>query len=380
MSEPVWPPFTWLSPTKMIFGAGQLSNLAAVVDQVAGNATSLFLVTGRESLRKQGILQQVMDSLGPARVTLFDQVTPFPSPDLVDQAAQACRAASSDAVVAIGGGSAMDLAKAVAILFTNEGSSREYASEKRSLQNPGLPFIAAPTTSGSSSEVTPFAALWDMEAHRVMGLGSPLMFPTVAIVDPELTMSMPAALAAATGLDAFTSAFESYWSLESEPLADAINLEVIRLYAASLEASCVQGDPESRSTCALAASMSGMAYSNSHPNVCHAVGSALTLFWGAEHGQSVGVSLSAFLKWMAPSIAHKLPALWTALGVRDLDEAAELITGLLDKCGLETRLSALGVGDDDMDTLLDHVRWDRLATMPRPLVRDEMRALLAELM
>ena len=380
LSNPVLPSFTWLSPTRMIFGAGQLSNLSSVVDEVAASVSSVFLVTGRESLRGRGILQRVMDSLGPARVTLFDQVTPFPSPDLVDEAAAACRAASADVVVAVGGGSAMDLAKAVAILFTNDGSSREFASGERSIRQPGLPFIAAPTTSGSSSEVTPFAALWDMEARQVMGLGSPLMFPTVAIVDPELAMSMPSYLAAVTGLDAFTSAFESYWSLESEPLADAIDLEVIRLFASSLEPSCLQGDPESRSSCALAASMSGMAYSNCHPNVCHAVGSALTIFWGVSHGQAVGVSLPAFLRWNAPAIIHKLPALWSALGVRDLDEATALITGILERCGLETRLSALGVGPDDMDTLLDHVRWDRLGVLPRPLVRDEMRALLADMM
>ena len=256
----------------------------------------------------------------------------------------------------------------------------EYGSGERTLERRGIPFIAVPTTSGSSSEVTPFAAMWDMEAKRQTRLGNSFAFPEVAIVDPELTMSMPKALAAVTGMDAFTSAFESYWSLQSEPLADAIDLEVIRLFASNLERSCNRGDLQSRSMCALAATMSGIAYSNSLPNACHAIGSPLTLFWGTEHGQAVGITLSALLAWNAPAIDHKLPALWEALGVKDLDEATTRIPQIMGSCGLETRLSGLGVGGGDKELLLDHIRWDRLRMLPRPIDREGMRVLLQGLM
>ena len=213
-----------------------------------------------------------------------------------------------------------------------------------------------------------------------MGLGSPLSFPAVAIVDPELTTSMPRMLAAATGVDAFTSAFESYWSSEAEPMSDAINLEVIRMYAGNLERSCNQGDLKSRSVCALAATMSGIAYSNSHPNVCHGVGSPFTIFWGTAHGQAVGITLSSFLRWNASAIEHKLPALWDALGVPDLDAASARITEILERCGLETRLSGLGIEAGGIDTVLDNIRWDRTQALARPPERDEMRALLQEIM
>ena len=372
--------FTWLNPTRVVFGVGKLSELAAIIDETAGTGARVFLVTGRHSLRARGILQRVVDSIGPSRVALFDKVPPFPSPDNVDDALAACRKSSADIVVAIGGGSAMDLAKAVAILMAHEGGSRQYAMNEKSLQRPGLPFIAVPTTSGSSSEVTSGAALWDIEAKRSMGMGSPLMFPTVAIVDPQLTMSMSKTLAAVSGMDAFTSAFESYWSLDAEPIADAIDLEVIRMYAANLERSCIQGDLESRSACALAATMSGIAYSNSHPNVCHAVGSPLTIFWNVDHGQSVGITLSTFLRWNASAIPHKLPALWNALGVGNLDEAVARITQIMERCGMKTRLGGLGIGSDDMETLLEHIRWDRLGVLPRPLEREDARILLQELM
>ena len=125
--------------------------------------------------------------------------------------------------------------------------------------------------------------------------------------------------------------------------------------------------------------MSGIAYSNSHPNVCHAVGSPLTLFWGASHGQAVGITLSSFLGWNASAIPHKLPALWDALGVEGLEGAVRRITQIMERCGLHTRLRGLGVSAADMETLLEHIRWDRLGVLPRPIYRDEMRGLLEAL-
>ena len=380
MTEQSVPSFTWQNPTKVIFGAGKLANLPSIVQDVAGTDCHVFLVTGSHSLRGRGILQQVIESLGVAKVTLFDEVTPFPSPDLVDTALEACRNSPSDVVVAVGGGSAMDLAKCVAILMTHDGKSTEFATRAKTLVRQGLPFIAVPTTSGSSSEVTSGAALWDMTAKRSMSLSSPLMFPTVALVDPQLTMSMSKALAAVSGMDAFTSAFESYWSLDSEPLADAIDLEVIKMFAENLERSCIQGDLESRAACALAATMSGIAYSNSHPNVCHAVGSPLTLNWGTEHGQAVGVTLKTFLRWCAPAISHKLPALWKALGVDDLDQATSRIDQIMRRCGLRTNLGGLGVKKEEMDTLVDNIRWDRLHVLPKALDRQSASELLSEIL
>ena len=380
MVEQTSPAFTWLNPTRVVFGVGELSRLPAIVDEVAGTGAGVFLVTGRRSLRAKGVLQEVVDSLGASRVTLFDRVAEFPSPGMVVQALAACRRSSADAVVAIGGGSAMDVGKSVAILMTHGGDPEEYGSGQKKFHQRGLPFIAVPTTSGSSSEVTAGVALWDMEAKRPIRLSSPFMFPTVAIVDPRLSMSMPKILAAATGMDAFTSAFESYWSLKAEPLSDAIALEVIRILEANLERSCIQGDLESRSMCALAATMSGIGYSNSPPNVCHAIGSPLTLFWEVAHGQAVSVTLPTFLRWSAPAISHKLPALWSALGVGDVEEATARIDRMMERCGLQSRLRALGVGDGDMETLLEHTPWERVELLPRPVDREDVGALLEELL
>ena len=372
--------FTWLNPTKVIFGPGRIADLPVAVAEAVESRPGVFLVTGRRTLRERGVLQQVMDRIGYDRVTLFDQVTPFPSPQLVAAAVEACRLSSSNVVVAIGGGSVIDVGKVVSVITTHEGSCHEYLAGRKRISHHGLPFIAVPTTSGSSSEVTPGAAVWDWTARRSINLNHPEMFPDVAIVDPDLAMSMPKELAAVTGMDAFTSAFESYWSKEAEPVSDVLNLEVIRLFAGYLENSCNQGDLESRSQCSLAATMSGMAYSNSHPNVCHAIGSPLTLFWEVPHGQAVGITLPSMLRWEAPAVSHKLPALWNALGVNDLEEAIRRITQIMNKCGLKTNLSSLGIDSGGLDTLVEHTRWDRVSVLPASLGHGDLKRLLQELM
>ena len=113
MADQLLPSFAWFNPTRVVFGVGKLDMLPTLIDEVAGRSSRVFLVTGRRSLRARGILQKVEGAIGEHRITLFDQVTPFPSPDLVDEAAQICRQASADIVAAIGGGSVMDLAKKV---------------------------------------------------------------------------------------------------------------------------------------------------------------------------------------------------------------------------------------------------------------------------
>ena len=376
MSDQFVSSFVWRNPTRIVYGVNKLDTLSDEVREIAGEGANVFLVTGRSFLRERGILQRVLDDLADFAVTLHDRANPFPSPDDADAAAQHCRESGADVVVAIGGGSALDLAKAAAILATQDGKSRDYMGGGVAFENAGLPFVAVPTTSGSSSEVTSGSALWDWDAKNHFGLSSPMMFPDVAIVDPRLAMTMDQNLAANTGMDAFTSAFESYWNVNSEPMSDALALEVIRIYSQNLVRSAIQGDMESRAACALAATMSGVGYSNSAPNACHGIGSPLTLFWNVEHGQAVGISLAPLLRWNARAIAHKTPALLSALGSASVDAACDKITEIMERCGLHTRLSGLGVDRDGVDRIVEHSRWERLALMPSPMTENELRETL----
>ena len=374
------PSFVWRNPTRIVYGPDALDQMPDEVRQTAGDGAKVFLVTGRTFLRTSGLLQRVMDLLADFEVVLHDRADPFPTPADADDAAALCKECDADLVLGIGGGSALDLAKAAAILATHDRPARDYSFKDAQLERSSLPFIAVPTTSGSSSEVTSGSALWDWDSKSHFGLGDVRMFPTVAIVDPRLAMTMSQTLAANTGMDAFTSAFESYWNVESEPISDAYALEVIRLYSANLVRSAIQGDLESRAACALAATMSGVGYSNSTPNACHGVGSPLTLYWRVEHGQSVSVTLSSFLRWSAPAIADRMPALLSALGVGSVDEACAKIERIMSDCGLETRLSGLGIGEGDVDLIVENTRWDRLALLPKPMEKDDLRAMLREIL
>ena len=376
MADHFVPSFTWRNPTRIVFGVDTLDQLSDEVSQIAGEGAKVFLVTGRTFLRSRGILPRVMDMLADFEVLLHDRVDPFPTPADADEAAAICRESSVDVVVGIGGGSALDLAKAAAVLATHDRSARHYATGEAQLEHPSLPFIAVPTTSGSSSEVTSGSALWDWATNSQFGFGDTRMFPDVAIVDPRLAMTMSQMLAANTGMDAFTSAFESYWNVDSEPISDAIALEVIRIYSKNLVRSAIQGDLESRAACALGATISGVGYSNSSPNACHAVGSPLTLYWRVEHGQSVSMTLSSFLRWSAPAIADRMPALLDALGVGSVDEACAKIERIMGDCGLSTRLSGLDIGVGDIDHIVEYTRWDRMSKLPRPMTHDGLRTIL----
>ena len=372
--------FSFYIPTRIIFGSGSLTRLPDLVEEIGGAKASLFLVTGRHSLKAQGVLEPILKDLGRFRVTHYDGALAFPSPENAKEALGACRRAAPDVVVAIGGGSALDLGKLVAALMANPGFSLDEDTDASEIKNQGLPFIAVPTTSGSSSEVTQGAALWQMETKETLAVGHPLMYPTVALVDPDLAMSMPSELAAATGMDALTSAFESYWSREAQPMTDALALRVIRMYAQNLEASCRSADRDARVACSLAATMSGVGYTNSRPNICHAFSRPLTLFWGVAHGEAVGVTLAACLGWNAEAISEKLPPLWDALEVKGLEEAQSRLIQLIASCGLKTRLGPMGVTPDDLDLMMDHVAWDRLSTMPRPMTRTDAGAILQSLL
>ena len=367
-------------PTRIIFGPETLARLPDLVEDVAGPDAHVFLVTGRNNLNAHGTLQQILNDLSRFQVTHYGETLPFAPPEQVDVALEECRNRKATVVVGIGGGSVLDLAKLVAVLTANPGPSLDYGTGARKIQQRGLPYIAVPTTSGSSSEVTSAARVWQFDQRASFAVSHWSMFPTVAIVDPDLAQSMPQDLAAATGMDAFTSAFESYWATESQPMTDALALKVIRLYSENLEASCIQADPEARANCALAATISGVGYSNSRPNICHAFSQPLTLLNNVPHGQAVGISLGVCLNWNSQAIDHKLPALWEALGVDGLEEAVSRVDQIMHNCGMKTQLGDLGFGSGDLEEILDLVPWYRLGIIPREMSRTQAHSTLESLL
>ena len=371
---------TWYNPTRIYFGSGNLALLGSLIEEQAGKDATVFLVTGKTFLRRHGLLEKILQYCSSTTVHLFDKVVPFPSPALVDQAIKECRKSRANVIVAVGGGSALDLAKVVATLVPQEGFTSDYFTGKKTMMPETLPFIAVPTTSGSSSEVTPFAPLWDMEAPQKFAITGSHMFPAIALVDPDLALTMPKELAAATGMDAFTSAFESYWSTDSHPVSVGINLEVIRLFRDNLVKSCSTDEVLARSNCAYAATMSGVAYSNVRPNVCHALGVPLSLLFGMDHGESVGITLPLILKAFEQHMLDKINPLLQAFRVETFNELIETLVVMMRQCGLKTDFNGMGMDERAIDRMLDYIEWERLGRCPLMFDRQGVKDIYLQLL
>jgi alcohol dehydrogenase class IV len=280
-------------------------------------------------------------------------------------------------VVAVGGGSTLDLGKSVAALSPGGGRTIDYLAGDARLDGPGLPFVAVPTTAGTGSEVTPWATIWDKGAGRKHSLEHPTMFPGHAIVDPELALSLSPAVTASSGMDALTQAVEAYWSKRSQPISDLYALGAIRRIMANLESAHAEGTIEARTAMAEGSLISGLAFSNTQPTICHSLSYPMTALFGVSHGQAVSVTLPAFLLWNADAIQAKLPPLFEAFGVASLEDAVSRIRALMTSVGLSVTLSGLGIGDDEMEAVLEQGFYaDRADNNPKLITIQEARQIL----
>jgi alcohol dehydrogenase class IV len=274
--------FDFTSPTRILFGAGTLREAGPTV---RAHGSRALVVTGKNHARAQPLLARLQSTGVTASV--------FPTagePTLADVTAgvRAAKEGHCDVVIGLGGGSALDAAKAMAAMATNPGEVLDYLEvigKGQPLTQPPLPFIAIPTTAGTGSEVTRNAVLGSPE-HRVkVSLRSPLMSAKVAILDPELTLSLPPGVTATTGMDALTQCLEAYVSCKANPLTDAFCIEGLRRAARSLRRACMEGgDLTARTDMALASLYSGIALAHAGLGAVHGFAGPLGGMFPAPHG------------------------------------------------------------------------------------------------
>lgn len=281
-------------PGKIIFGAGKLDAVGEEAKALGGRR--VFLVTTKDLLQL-GVVERVQRILRNAglEVRCFDDVQPDPSCEAVDQAAVEMRQGGADGVIALGGGSAMDFAKALTVAATHEGPIWDYVTYTGANAKPlvagVLPLIAIPTTAGTGSEVSQGAVLDNPALEMKAALLSPLMYPRVALVDPELTYTMPARPTAMTGFDALTHGIESFLNVErTTPLSELFALEAVRRVAANLPAAVRDGaNHGARAELAWAATCGGLAIGLSNAAVSHAMALPLGARLGTPHGLALAV-------------------------------------------------------------------------------------------
>ena len=356
-------------------GPGSCARLGGILARLG--ARSVFLVTGRASYATSGAEAALAPALGEKRVVRFCEFTPNPTANEVEGGVRLFRGAPCDTVVAVGGGSVLDMAKLVNTCAASDGDVPEQLRNEVALAR-GVPLVAIPTTAGSGAEATHFATVYvEGEKYSTVDGG---MRPTHAILDAELTASLPPALTASTGIDALAQGIESYWSVRADEQSLADAREAVRLAMHSLVAATCNPSDESRLDMLEAAHRAGCAIDRSRTTAPHALSYALTRGFGIPHGHAVGLTLGAFFAWNARTregdlsdprgpewVGARIAELCRLLDSANGEAARATLDRLMAKLGLETRLRALGVSRGDLPALARSVNEERLANNPRRL-------------
>lgn len=324
------------------FGFGALQILGSLCQEYAIEHALLVTDPG---LVNAGVHERIINALRDSKikVTLFSDVEANPSIDTTVKAFDKYKGEACGGVIALGGGSPMDVAKGVAILATNPGTVHDYIGIGK-VKNDPAPLIAIPTTVGTGSEVTNFVVLTDTSQRRKVVIGSPRVAPTSAVLDPDLVASLPQQLVAYTGMDALTHAVESVVSNFSTPFTDALALQAIRMVNIHLSAAVNNKSQEARAELLYASTMAGMAFSFARTGLVHGMAHPLSSYYNLQHGLANAILLCHVMDFNAPSCAEKLAKVAVAMDQEPAPEAAiKAIQNLGRKVGIPEKLSEAGV-------------------------------------
>ena len=315
--------FEFATATRIIFGPGSLREVAPRAAEIGRHA---FVVTGRTIDRAAPLLGQ-LEKRGIEYVTF--NVPGEPTTALAFEGVQQARQADCDSVVGIGGGSVLDTGKVIAALLTNGGDVLDYLEvigDGQQLTEIPAPFIAIPTTAGTGSEVTRNAVLGSPDHRIKLSMRSPLMLPRLAVVDPELTHSMPPAVTASTGLDAITQLMEPYVSNKANPLTDGICREGLRRAARSIRRAYEDGsNPAAREDMSLASLFGGLALANAKLGAVHGFAGPLGGMFSAPHGAICARLLPYVMEANVQALQARAPS---SPALARYDEIAQILTGM----------------------------------------------------
>ncbi len=364
--------FTFTGAKKIVFGCGSFASLATAIRELGASRP---LVVVDRPLAKTGMAEKVaalLDKEG-VRCTLFDRVEGEPPLELADEGTKAAGKAKADCVVGIGGGSAMDTAKAIAVLAANRAKAFDFLGLNK-IPAPGLPKIMVPTTAGTGSEVTFTSVFIRKDLKKKEGMNSPYLYPEVALLDPELTLTLPPEATASTGLDALCHAIESYTSIIASPMSEMVSLEAIGLIAENLR-TCVHNGSnlQAREAMLLGSLYGGLGLANAGVTAVHSLSYPLGGRYGVPHGLANTILLPHVMSFNLPGALEKFALVAEAMGeaVEDLPvrEAAylavEAVEALIEDCGITKTLEDFGVSQDDFPEMAKTAM-----TVARPLANN----------
>jgi alcohol dehydrogenase class IV len=377
-------------PGRIVFGAGAVRRLAEVVERCGGNRALVLCgatVAGGEMLAK------VKAGLGDRVAAVFAEVQSHTPIEMVDRALAQFRASGADAIVTVGGGSAIDAGKAITVMLATGGDLVRYAisyspggeMERLPLPARTVPHIAVPTTAGSASDVMPTAGCRDPQSRRKLLFWDPALVPAATVLDPEMAVHTAPALTAATGMTAMARAVETLYSGKRHPISTGLALHAVRLLSEALPRSvAAPHDLEARAACQMACTMSGMAAINAMVSVVHAIGHVVGGRHGLQHGVSHTILLAPAMRLLLPVIGDDQALLLDALGgtrqgsvEADGAEAAKLMSAFVGRLPLRQRLCELGTTEAELAEIARLTMSDyMMANLPRPMAEAEVLELL----
>jgi len=387
--------FDFFANARLLFGWGRRTEAGGVARSLGERA---FLVTGSRALERQGVIEEITSSLRQAGLAVVSLAGVSREPEVtdVDRAVDNILGhgpRSGDLILAVGGGSAIDLAKAVAALATNRlGTSvagyLEGVGKGLKIETPPLPVLALPTTAGTGSEATKNAVISSTNPPYKKSLRSELMIPRAVLIDPELTVGLPPHVTAHTGMDAITQLIESYISRRAQPIPQALALDGLARALPAIERAVTNGsDRPAREAMAYAAYLSGVALANSGLGFAHGVAAALGIHCGMPHGLACAMMLPTALRINRDVRTVELARLWTLVDPASrlsngdaADRFIEHIAGIARRIGIPSRLSAVGVDRAAIPALVKSSRGNSMDGNPRDVSDEELTQLLEVLL
>lgn len=376
--------YHFFMPTQVLWGNGMARKTGEILKS---HVNRKVLIVTDQGVRNANLLEGIEASLTEQQIeyAIFDEVEPNPSAQTVQRGTAFLQENGCDSVLAVGGGSSIDTAKAIAALGNNEGDILDYEGVDK-LPHPALPLFAIPTTAGTGSEVSPSTVITNKQTAFKAAVISPYLYPKVAILDAELTLKLPPALTAATGMDALTHAIESYLSKAATPVSQALARKATEIIGENLlNVYFVGTDLQSRENMLVASMMAGAAFAQSRLGNVHAISHTLGGVFNIPHGIANAALLPFVMKYNLPACAEKMKEIAAALG-RDVSNcsaaegammAIEAVREMNAAMGIPNNIKDLGVSLEYLPQLVeDSMRSGNVLVNPRLTTPGDIKTII----
>lgn len=376
--------FEFILRPRVMFKPGLVRELS---NEVGAMGVQRAFIVADAGVERAGLLTRVTEGLGIPVCGVYTDVPANSSVAAVERGAALAREAGADLVVAVGGGSPIDTGKALRILLTEGGRLLDYQGYNL-LSRPLTPMIVIPTTAGTGSEVTSWAVIRDESSGTKMAFSSPFLGPDLAVLDPELTLTLPPRLTAATGMDALTHAVESFVGLNANPITDTLALQAIDMISNNLRAATHTGaDIEARGQMLVASCIAGMAFSGGGGSlgIVHALAHTIGGLYEVHHGTANAILLPHGMRYNKTAMPNRFGRIARAMGVNAggrseddvIEDGIDAVQALSNDCGLPQRLRDVGVPRDNFAAVAETSLGDpAIFTNPRPVTAEEALAVL----